>query len=125
MSGLIQNDYYFPSSTVKEEHHWKTIHDPSQRYFVGDSLAQWLALGIFLTSFAILINNTTNFAGGEPKVATYMIVLSILIVCVMTPIYIVQRWHTCSRLMNGFVILIAILLVVAMVWLLTRIWVKF
>jgi hypothetical protein len=108
-----------------EELHWKSIDDPLQRYYVNESYAQWLALCVLLSSFAIVINNTTSLKGGEPKVATYMISIAIFILLCMTPVYVVQRWNNTSRLMNVFVILIAIFLLVAFVWLLARIWVKF
>ena len=108
-----------------EERHWKSIDNPLQRYYVNESYAQWLALCVLLSSFAIVINNTTSLKGGEPKVATFMISIAILIDLVMTPVYLVQRWYNTSRLMNIFVIIIAFLLLVAFVWLLVRIWIQF
>jgi hypothetical protein len=113
-------------NTYEEEvKHWKSINNPSERYYTNESYAQWLTLCVLLSSFAIVINNTTSLHGGEPKVATYMISVAMLVLLVMTPMYLVQRWHNTSRVMNIFVIVIAFLLFVAMIWLMVRIWVDF
>lgn len=118
-------DASIPTTTTEEDHHWKSIHDPNRRYYVNESYAQWLALSILLSSFAIVINNTTSLKGGEPKVATYMIAIAMLILLFMTPMYLVQRWNNTSRIMNVFVLLIAILLFISFVWLMIRIWMQF
>jgi hypothetical protein len=103
-----------------------------ERFYVNESWAQWVAVSVLLSSFAIIINNINSLNGGEPKVASFMISLAILIMSVMTPINFVERWGTAvtngsllSKVTMGFMIVIACLLVIAFIWLLLRIWIEF
>lgn len=141
MSGTVQVTAVAHNQRItrNESEHWKDVPVLHQREYVNESWGQWVALCVIMSSFAILINNTGSLMSahhtngknrsddvvGEPKVASYMIVLAILILCLTTPPYVIQRWKTRSRYMMAVTVFIAAALIVAFVWLLLRIWVNF
>lgn len=119
----------------REDRHWQDIPSVGAREYVNESWAQWVALCLIMSSFAILINNTGSFpshssstktsGSGEPKVASYMIALAIVILWITTPLYIIQRWRSRSRYMVFVSLFIFLGLNVAFIWLLLRIWFDF
>jgi len=86
------------------------------------SLTDWISLTVFLASFAPLINAHAD----EPKLATYMVMIAIFGLLLMAYLHI-SAINT-SRINPGIlfgVMFIILLLLIAYIWILLRLWIIF
>jgi hypothetical protein len=103
------------------------IHPKMERWhhreFLGtNSYASWLALACFLVSFGVVINNTAQPANAEPRVATGMVILGILVILWASAVFWKANWEIQPKAAMAALMVLVLCFIILAIWLAVRIW---
>lgn len=85
------------------------------------SLGTWIGVSAVFASFAPLIDSNA----GEPKIATFLIIIAMVILALMVYAYYIRNCNTDDMGLLSGILFIAMLLMLVYIWILVRIWKMF
>jgi hypothetical protein len=88
--------------------------------FGSNSYAAWVGVAVFLTSFGVVINNTSR--GGEPKIGTAMLSVGFLLLAWASGVFFYANWPLQHPLIVGVLLFLMIALMGVIVLAGVRIW---
>ena len=96
----------------------------SRDYLTTTTFASWTAIGILLSSFAVVITNTTR-PNGELYVGTAMLVLGFFYLLLADVAFFRANWNLVHRPYIIALLILSILLLCLIVVLAVRLWIPF
>lgn len=92
-----------------------------REFFGTTSYASWVGIAVFLTSFGVVINNTSP--GGEQKVGTMMLAVGFLFLLWATVVFFRANWPIQHRPWMVSLLILMIILLCVIILAGVRIWI--
>jgi len=86
--------------------------------YIPESYASWIVASAVIASFAPVI----NAAKDQPILATFLVIIGLVILVWATPLYFIIRWQVYNRWMLFGLLVIVLALFAAEIWIIVRIW---